>query len=366
MNDWQSTLSSDLEAVQLKPLDSGPHTDRLHASPSTEPTGVGLGPIDPRFLARETWPLHSQERIFQYHKFTQLMIHRIRSGESNDQETKMFIDLIDYPNNEQYLVPASGMLSELVEPGPLKINEQMTMLVGHVKTILHAKEEEHVRHAALNPRDQPEPMQTADDATADARDKLARLLFGSKGESNATPAMKRLLTSWLSMGYPGKALEHLMEQDSKRGRGKTRDSLGFPYRSRSRYPSRRVQKEDSPDAQKPKLNTPQGNQPLDHSSSIEDSGCARKFPLHPKKPTPNTPQKLHSPSSDSAATLIETAGSTKKNGHGTYTPGDSDSPPTSDDPPEDLLWELTDLDRDSSGDSKATDTEEPRVSFWDF
>ena len=157
-----------------------------------------------------------------------------------------------------------------------------------------------------------------------------------------------------------------MEQDSKRGRGKTRDSLGFPHRSSSRYPSRRVQKESSPDAQKPKLNTPQGNQPLNHSSSIEDSKCARKFPLHPKKPTPNTPQKLHSSSSDSAATLIEAAGSTKKNGHGTYTPGDSDSPPTSDDPPEDLLWELTDLDRNSSGDSKATDTEEPRVSFWDF
>ena len=117
MDDWQSSLSSDLEAVQLQSLDSGPHTDRFHASPSTEPTGVGLGPIDPRFLARKTWPLHNRERIFQYHKFTQLMIHRIRSGESNDPETRKFIDLIDYPNNERYLVPASGMLSELVEPG---------------------------------------------------------------------------------------------------------------------------------------------------------------------------------------------------------------------------------------------------------
>ncbi|KAL9619326.1 MAG: hypothetical protein Q9204_008309, partial [Flavoplaca sp. TL-2023a] len=199
-----------------------------------------------------------------------------------------------------------------------------------------------------------------------ARDKLARLLFGPKGEGNATPAMKRLLTSWLSMGYPGKALEHLMEQDSKRGRGKNRDSLGFPYRSRSRYPSRRVHKESSPGPQKPKRNTPQGNQPLDRSSLIEDPKCARKFPLHPKKPNPNTPQKLQSSSSGSATTLIEAAGFTKKNGHGTYIPGDSDSPPTSDDPPEDLLWELTDLDRNSSGDSKAADTEEPRVSFWDF
>lgn len=151
-----------------------------------------------------------------------------------------------------------------------------------------------------------------------------------------------------------------MEQDSKRGRGKTRDSLGF------QYPSRSVQKESLSDPQKPKQTTPQGTQPLDHSSLIENSKCASKFPLHAKKPTSNTSQKLQSSSSDSAATLIEAAGFTKKNGHGTYTPGDSDSPPTSDDPPEDLLWELTDLDRNSSGDSKATDTEEPRVSFWDF
>ena len=97
------------------------------------------------------------------------------------------------------------------------MNEQMTMLVGHVKKVLHAKEEERVRRAALNPRDHLEPMQTADDATADARDKLARLLFGAKGESNATPAMKRLLTSWLSMGYPGKGEAHQAETGATSG-----------------------------------------------------------------------------------------------------------------------------------------------------
>lgn len=91
------------------------------------------------------------------------------------------------------------------------------MLVGHVKQILHAKEEERVRRAALNLQDQPKPMQTADDATADAREKLARLLFGPKGESNATPAMKRLLTSWLSMGYPGKGEAHQAETGASSG-----------------------------------------------------------------------------------------------------------------------------------------------------
>ncbi|KAI4282342.1 MAG: hypothetical protein L6R38_003022 [Xanthoria sp. 2 TBL-2021] len=371
MDDRQSILSSE-PGVGAKPSRSGQDTDQLDASHSTGTDGVGLGPIDPRFLARRTWPLDTPERIFQYHKFVQLMINRIRGGESNDQETKLFADLINHPDNWQYMVPVSGMLPELVEPGPLATNIQMTMLVGHVKSILDVKEKERIQRMGESPPQQPKPPQTADAITADAREKVAKLLFGPKGESNATPAMKRLLTSWVSMGYPGKALEKIMDQDSKRGRDITRDKLGLPYglrerRSRSRYPDRAAQKEVPPDPQKPSRNALRRSQPLpsDHPSLTEDAECGKKVSLSSRKPTPNTVRQSQ-PSPPYIVSSIEPVGFIKKNAHGTYTPGDSDSPPTSDDPPEDLLWEVTDLDHESVDESKAITAGAPRVSFWDF
>lgn len=128
MDDRQSILSSEPE-VGAKPSRSGQDTDQLDASHSTGTDGVGIGPIDPRFLARRTWPLDTPERIFQYHKFAQLMINRIRGGESNDQETKLFTDLINHPDNWQYMVSASGMLPELVEPGYACIRTQEPPLI---------------------------------------------------------------------------------------------------------------------------------------------------------------------------------------------------------------------------------------------
>lgn len=93
----------------------------------------------------------------------------------------------------------------------------MTMLVDHVKSILDVKEKERMQRMGENPPQQPKPSQNADAITADAREKVAKLLFGPKGESNATPAMKRLLTSWVSMGYPGKGKAHQAETGATSG-----------------------------------------------------------------------------------------------------------------------------------------------------
>ena len=112
----QSTLSSEPE-VEATSSQSGQEPVQLDASHPMRPVGVEMGPIHPRFLSRKKWPLDNAERIIQYHKFVQLMTHRIRADESNDEETKLFTELIDYPDNYQYMVPASGMLPELFEPG---------------------------------------------------------------------------------------------------------------------------------------------------------------------------------------------------------------------------------------------------------
>ncbi|KAL8648326.1 MAG: hypothetical protein Q9226_006045 [Calogaya cf. arnoldii] len=355
-----SSFEPEVEATQSQ---SGQELVQVDASHPMKLMGVEMGPIHPRFLSRKKWPLDNAEHIIQYHKFVQLMIHRIRAGESNDEETKLFTELIDYPDNYQYMVPASGMLPELFDPGPIATNIQMGKLLGHVKYILDVKEKKRIENRA----EQPKLPQTADAITADARKKVAKLLFGPKGESNATPAMERLLTSWVDMGYPGKALEKVMEQDSKRGRGTNRDVLGLPTglrsrrsRSRSRYPdrSRRAQKELSPAAQQSKQDVLRRNQPLpsDHYSSTENTVCASKDSLPFRKKTPDVPQQ---------DPLIEPAGFTRKNAQGTYAPGDSDSPPASDDPPEDLLFEVDELDDDSPYDSKATTTGKVK-SFWEF
>lgn len=87
----------------------------------------------------------------------------------------------------------------------------MTMLVGHIKNILDVEEKERIRRMGEDPPQHPTAPQTAEAIAADKREKVAKLLFGPKGESNATPAMKRLLTSWVSMGYPGEGEAHQAE-----------------------------------------------------------------------------------------------------------------------------------------------------------
>ncbi|KAL8903426.1 MAG: hypothetical protein Q9171_007404 [Xanthocarpia ochracea] len=324
--------------IDVKASRSEQGTNQLDAPPLTAPLGIGIGPIGPRFLARETWPLDTAEHLIQYHKFVQLMINRLRGGESNNAETNQFVDLIDFPHNWQYMVPALGMLPELNEP-------------GHVESTLNTKQKERLERIANKPARQPKPRQNADAITADVREKVAKLLFGPKGESNASPSMQRLLTSWVELGYPGEALGHIIDRDSKRGRGMTRDCLGLPCglrerRSGSRYSGQRAQKDLFSD------NALRRSQPFlaVHSSSSGPAGFTKEV-------SPNPWRQM--PSALSHQTLpIEPVRSTTKNSQGTYTPGDSDSPPTSDDPPEDML-------REFDG-SKPTATRASRDSFWNF
>lgn len=79
--------------------------------------GIGLGPIDPKYLTREAWSLQGAEALTQYRKFIQLMINRIRGGESNKNETERFTYIFERPAHWTWMIPALGMLPELEEHG---------------------------------------------------------------------------------------------------------------------------------------------------------------------------------------------------------------------------------------------------------
>ncbi|KAL8992273.1 MAG: hypothetical protein Q9169_007226 [Polycauliona sp. 2 TL-2023] len=333
----KSINQSSKSKAGANPLGSKQDPKQSDASSSAGSVGIGMGHIEPRFLAREKWPLNTPQRLVQYHKFVQLMINRIRAGESNDEETARFTALIDHSDDWQYMLPACGMLPELGEAGPLATNTQMSMMVGHVNSVLDARHDERIRQMRENQLQQPQSPQTAEAITADAREKIAKSLFGPTGESNATPKMKNLLTSWVNTGYPGKVLEKVMALDSKRSRGMNRDDLGLPYGLREHllsywYAHRKAQKNPPPDPPKPKQNVPQRREP---------------------------PPSGHAPSGEEAVRANE-------NAHEIYNPGNSDSPPTSENPPEYLLRESTDLNTDSADGNKDVTTEPPRTCYRDF
>lgn len=89
------------------------------ASRSVAPgvTGIGMGYIHPDFLSRKSWPLHNEQRQIQYRKFVQLMINRIRAGESLSVETDLFASMFDDADHWPWMVPVLAMLPELDEHG---------------------------------------------------------------------------------------------------------------------------------------------------------------------------------------------------------------------------------------------------------
>lgn len=120
MDDRLSILSPPPElAARAMQEEKVNNFNQLSSEPVNIPglTGVGLGPVDPKFLTREAWPLHTAEQLMQYRKFVQLLINRVRAGESNDAETKRFMDMFNTPNNWIYVIPALGMLPELDKHG---------------------------------------------------------------------------------------------------------------------------------------------------------------------------------------------------------------------------------------------------------
>ncbi|KAL9026516.1 MAG: hypothetical protein Q9196_004833 [Gyalolechia fulgens] len=188
-------------------------------------TGVGLGPIDAKFLTRQAWPIHNAEQMIQYRKFVQLMIHRIRAGESNDGETERFTTIFDWTNNWIYVFPVLGMLPELDDGGPLPMNDQMNMLIDHVGRVVDAKDLERMKIEEQSR--EPKPPMTEKAVTEEVRCKIARLLLGPEGEANASSAMKRLLSSWVEVGYPREVIQQALD-DTGKGKTMARDNLGLP------------------------------------------------------------------------------------------------------------------------------------------
>ncbi|KAL8710595.1 MAG: hypothetical protein Q9220_004819 [cf. Caloplaca sp. 1 TL-2023] len=208
--------------------------------------GKGLGRIDPLCLTKERWPLHTSESIVQYRKFVRLMINRIRIGESNDEETANFLQMSSGREDWTYLAPALGMLPELEDDPPLPTNPQMSELVEHVRNTIKTKEAERLRQVAGEQPSQETSPQGPQSFAGEIREKFAKLLFGPHGEMNATPAMKRMLDSWLELGYPLEALQRFKDKEDRIGRDLSRDSLGLPSLMRQSQKKLRVVPKPAP------------------------------------------------------------------------------------------------------------------------
>lgn len=85
----------------------------------------------------------------------------------------------------------------------------MTTLLQHIQKMMDARQRQ--QYANLDEQQQPgrsKPSVTAEAVNIETGAKLAKLLFGPGGEANATPAMSRLLDSWVELGYPTEGKLH--------------------------------------------------------------------------------------------------------------------------------------------------------------
>ncbi|KAL8866284.1 MAG: hypothetical protein Q9174_006391, partial [Haloplaca sp. 1 TL-2023] len=194
-------------------------------------SGIGLGPDMRDFMSKRKWPLDTEEQALRYHGFVQTVVNRIRAGESNFAETEYFIGMFSQLDDWMYLLPTLQMLPELAQHGPRCNNNEMLNLVKHVQHMERVKERDRLKRIADRHSMQPtqrKTTQTTETVMADARQKVARLLFGLRWEGNATSAMKRLVTSWVQVGYPDEVIEQSITKKSKAGRTLSQDSLGLP------------------------------------------------------------------------------------------------------------------------------------------
>ncbi|KAI4175316.1 MAG: hypothetical protein LQ348_006196 [Seirophora lacunosa] len=196
-------------------------------------TGIGMGFIHPNYFTRETWPLHDEKRLMQYRKFVQLMINRIRAGESTDEETERFATMFDNADHWPWMVPALAMLPELDEHGPYPSNRQMVTLLQHVEKVIDLSRQRRDEKAQRQPEEskpkEPKPLESAKEVTEEIRARLAKLLFGPDGEANASASMKRLLDSWVVMGYPEEVLQQALDNNkNEASKDLDRDNLGLP------------------------------------------------------------------------------------------------------------------------------------------
>ncbi|KAL8712381.1 MAG: hypothetical protein Q9225_006941 [Loekoesia sp. 1 TL-2023] len=295
-------------------------------------TGIGLGPIDPKLLTREAWPLHTAEQLIQYRKFVQLLINRVRGGESNDAETERFIDMFNTPSDWIYVIPALGMLPELDEHGPLPLNQQMATLLEHVKSIVDMRHRKHMERIANKQIGQENPPMTVEAVTEEVRARISKLLLGPYGEIKAPPAVKRLLASWV---------EQVIDKEKPAGIEISRDSLGLPSGLKE---------------QRPQYHNPEGREkPAPVTVYLN-----RKPPSPIPKALPSQPVPVEYLSSDEA---VEPK---RKTSYRNFPPtaGDS-SVELSDSPSESLLQELTNS-SNSAGAVVGPTSADEGSSFWYF
>lgn len=81
---------------------------------------------------------------------------------------------------------------------PTIMNDQMDMLVAHVENVVDRRTLVRMRNEELSGKERP-PV-TATGVTEEVKSKISRLLLGPEGEANASPAIKRLLVSWVEVG----------------------------------------------------------------------------------------------------------------------------------------------------------------------
>ncbi|KAI4128034.1 MAG: hypothetical protein LQ338_002925 [Usnochroma carphineum] len=316
-------------------------------SASSEPglIGTGLGPLDETFLTREAWPLRGAEALVQYHKFVQLMINRIRAGESDNEETERFINMFGTPGHWTWMVPALGMLPELEDDGPFSLNDQMNKLLQHVRKIISSKYEQRLQRTQKEQSGQAKPSVSAEAVSVEVRASLAKLLFGPDGESNASSAMKRLLTSWVDLGYPREVIQQAIDNQKESGKSVSRDNLGLPANLTEEHlfhlHMQEAQKKPAP----------------------RFIGSSRRSPASAKKVTPGQHVPDEDVSTDEewehmAKTLRKQFPPTAANS----------SPEFTDSPPESLITEFeerTNVDSGAIADAKPKPLKE-KPSFWHF
>lgn len=88
----------------------------------------------------------------------------------------------------------------------------MVTLLQHVEKVIDLSRQRRDEKAQRQPEEskpkEPKPLESAKEVTEEIRARLAKLLFGPDGEANASASMKRLLDSWVVMGYPEEGKQH--------------------------------------------------------------------------------------------------------------------------------------------------------------
>ena len=75
--------------------------------------GVGLDQIDDKFLDPDQWPINSVAGLRQYRMFVQIMVTRIRAGESNSNEVQGLLDVLEVRENWNNVHEIENLLPEV-------------------------------------------------------------------------------------------------------------------------------------------------------------------------------------------------------------------------------------------------------------